>query len=160
MIYFVQEVDGNERYVKIGWVQDLEANRYDRKGLETRMHNLQVGNARYLKILAIIKGTQTDERMVQEKFFDMRVSTKGRGERDTERGEWFYPRQELMDLIAILPPYRADHGLTDEFGDEILKYIESLPRITREEQTGEKYRQMREDVDPRPIDKSGRRQVI
>jgi hypothetical protein len=151
MIYFVQEEDGNERYVKIGWVQDLEANRYDRQGLETRMHTLQVGNARYLKILAIIKGTLQDEGMVQEKFFDMRVSTKGRGQRDTERGEWFYPRQELMDLIAILPPYPADHGLTDELGDELLRYIESLPRITREERAAEQYRQMREDALARPV---------
>lgn len=146
MIYFVQEHGGNERYVKIGWVQDREANRYDLNGLESRMHDLQVGNARYLKILAIIKGTLKDEDMVQEKFFDMWVPTKGRGERDTERGEWFYPGKDLMDLIAILPPYPKVDGLTDERGDEFLRYIESLPRITREERAAEQHRQMRGDA--------------
>jgi hypothetical protein len=92
MIYFIQEEDGHEQYLKIGWVKDLEANRYDTDGLKVRMDTLQVGNARYLKILAIIKGTGklthgsfSDESMVQEKFWDMRVPTKGRGGRGTER---------------------------------------------------------------------------
>jgi hypothetical protein len=161
MIYFVQEEDGNEQYIKIGWAQDPEGTRYGVKCLEDRICKLQVGNARYLKILAVIKGTGkrdfgrfSDEAMVHEKFWDIRVPTKGRGERYTERGEWFCSKQELMDLIASLPRYPALDGLTDERGDELLRDIRSLPRVTREEDTAERCRQMYRDaaaIQARPI---------
>ena len=151
MIYFIQEEDGSDHFVKIGWTDDLEC-KYDLNGLKTRMHNLQTGNARFLKILAIVKGTLADERMVQDKFDVARIPTKGRGERNTERGEWFRPVKELMDLISALPPYPDDACLSDGASD-LLAQIAMLPsykdpnRLSPEEQ----YRQMRLAAESFPV---------
>lgn len=125
MIYFIQEEDGQDHFVKIGWSETPD-NLSDLYRFRGRMHCLQVGNARYLDVLAVIKGTEADEDMVHEKFKEAKVPTKGRGERVTDRGEWFYPVEELMDLINRLPKYPDPEALADERGDEYLEYIASL----------------------------------
>src|SRR4051812_42111974 len=123
MIYFIQE-DGQDGYIKIGFVEDLEGDRYDVNRLVARIDCLQVGNARYLTILAVMKGTLYQEKMVQERFH--KVTTKGHGERDTERGEWFYPLPKLMDFITLLPVYPDLCALSDELGDLLLTEAEGL----------------------------------
>src|SRR6266540_1646081 len=124
MIYFIQEQDGEDNYIKIGFVEDLEGDRYDVNRLVARIDCLQVGNARYLKILAVMKGTRDQEEMVQERFH--RVTTKGRGERDTERGEWFFPLPKLLDFIKSLPAYPDLCALSDELGDLLLTHVASM----------------------------------
>ena len=80
--------------------------------------------------------------MVQKKFDGAKVHTKGRGERETTRGEWFHPVPALMELIGRLPPYEADCALADDLGDILLAHIAILPpyeAISEEE----RYRQLR-----------------
>ena len=111
MIYFIQE-DGQDGYIKIGFVEDLEV-RFDVNCVATRIGCLQVGNARKLKILAVMKGTLYQEKMVQERFQKV-------------RGEWFYPLPKLMDFIKVLPAYPNLCALSDELGDLLLNEAEGL----------------------------------
>jgi hypothetical protein len=124
MIYFIQEEDGKDNYIKSGFVEDLEGDRYDVNRLVARIDCLQVGNARYLNILAVMKGTRDQEKMVQERFHG--ITTKGRGERYTERGEWFFPMPKLLEFIKLLPVYPNLCALSDELGDLLLEDAASL----------------------------------
>ncbi len=121
MIYFIQEDDGQERYVKIGRIDDPEVDKYSTKRLIERITELQVGNPRKFKIRAIIKGGKREEDMLHDKFEGAAI-----------RGEWFEPRKELTDLIDVIPSFDTDHlrtTLGDVLGDELLAFIASLPGI-------------------------------
>lgn len=89
MIYFVS--DGE--FVKIGFCQGT---RVDLEGRRLRV--LQIGNARQLKLLAIMPGDHAMELKLHERFAEERV-----------RGEWFKHHQRLDDFIEVVRKrYRQD----------------------------------------------------
>ncbi|MGC2101375.1 MAG: GIY-YIG nuclease family protein [Candidatus Sulfotelmatobacter sp.] len=79
MIYFAQHRTGEP--IKIGFASDAKS----------RFRTLQIANWKTLKCLALIKGTQEDERQLHERFKGIH-----------HRGEWFKPARELRDYIKSL----------------------------------------------------------
>lgn len=78
-IYFVQSVDGGP--VKIGFSRDPWA----------RFRTLQVGFPVELRLLAIQEANPSQERDLHHRLAGYR-----------ERGEWFWPRGEVLLLMAFL----------------------------------------------------------
>jgi hypothetical protein len=90
-VYFVQEVGGYYAPVKIGWATDFSY----------RHQQLQTGNPRDLRILAVFdgltkSGAKRMERIFHERFYGRRVA----GSRN--RTEWFLPDEDMAaDIFAI-----------------------------------------------------------
>jgi hypothetical protein len=96
VIYFIKE-QREGGLIKIGYV---------RSEIENRINRMQTGNPAYLILLGVMPGTKRDEHVLRKRFKKARVLIGGRGsDRITLRGEWFEPVDELMELIAGLPPY-------------------------------------------------------
>jgi hypothetical protein len=79
-IYFIQDVDN--RAIKIGWTKQTT---------DKRLETLQNGNPSELKILVVISGGRVMEKQFHWRFEHLKI-----------RNEWFYPGQDLLDLIASL----------------------------------------------------------
>lgn len=79
-VYFIQE--GEDGPIKIG---------YTVATLRQRLHQLQNGNPRLLRVRGVIPGGQDAERDVHAAFAHLRLAGTG---------EWFEPGEELLSFIA------------------------------------------------------------
>lgn len=83
MIYFVQADSDDDGPIKIGYSKNVDA----------RMASLQTSTARPLRLIAVIDGSEDDERAIHARFANAHV-----------RGEWFRPCAELRAYLDSLPP--------------------------------------------------------
>lgn len=95
MVYFIQ---GHiTKLIKIGWANSPTA----------RFDNLQCGSPDKLQILKEITTEKESERYLHTQFKELRV-----------HGEWFYPGDRLLKLIAAVPKAASTAIIAELLADE------------------------------------------
>lgn len=92
MIYFAEMVGHDDSPIKIGETSKLP---------RSRMRSLQTGNPYILDVIATMPGNQKTERELHQRFAEWRCP----GGKD-----WFFPNDELSDLIDELKEKRRAAG--------------------------------------------------
>lgn len=87
----------DSRPVRLGYVYFVRAGDAIKIGFstnsKTRLASLQTSNSEQLELLAMMRGTQSDERDLHQQFCHLNL-----------RGEWFRVDEELLDFIRGCQP--------------------------------------------------------